>query len=162
MLATNLHKIIAASIASFEITSRSSSSLSKWKMMCIAALTRIIWPNDLLSIPRQRFLLVCTCRQWFLLVSTSILIQTPKSLFQLVHYNSCSYSWRTQAGKSNSRWNHSFKQDMYMYSRSQIKVHVSSSYYDRNTKRSYSSFQPFKRYAAILFQNAHALTTPLC
>ncbi len=51
---------------------------------------------------------------------------------------------------------------MYMYSRSQIKVHVSSLYYDRNTKQSYSSFQPFKRYAAILFQNAHALTTPLC
>ena len=49
-----------------------------------------------------------------------------------------------------------------VYNRRQIKVHVSSSYYDRNTKRSYSSFQPFKRYAAILFQNAHALTTPLC
>ncbi len=39
-----------------------------------------------------------------------------------------------------------------IYSRHQIKVHVSSSYNDRSTKRSYSTFQPFKRYMAILFQ----------
>ncbi len=40
----------------------------------------------------------------------------------------------------------------YMYSRSQIKVNILSSYNDHSTKRSYLSFHPFKQYAAILFK----------